>query len=183
MESGTACSRCGAMPQAEGERFCGQCGNARAISGNAEAGAAPTGFDDSAATEARLTELEKQSNNAASALRIVAIVYFISAVVTYFTFGGDGSSAEAKSTAQLMCGLTAGVGVLFLVLNVWSRRNPLPAVASGLVVYATLIVLNALADPATLAKGLLLKIIILYALVRGLKAAIQYRAMQQASIA
>lgn len=183
MESGIACSHCGAMPQTEGERFCGHCGNARPVLGNSS-GAEPQGsVVDSAATEARLAELEKQSNSAGSALKIVAIVHFISAVVMYFVYGGDDRSAQAKSTAQLMCGITAGVGVLFLVLNFWSRRNPLPAVASGLVIYATLIVVNAIADPSTLAKGLLLKILILYTLVKGMKAAIQYRAMQQASIA
>lgn len=65
-------------------------------------------------------------------------------------------------------------------LWVWGRRNPFPAIVIALATYLAVIVGNAIVSPASLASGLLVKLIVLTYLFRGLKAALALRAARAA---
>src|SRR5688572_6331231 len=54
-----------------------------------------------------------------------------------------------------------GVGAIFVVLALWARKQPLPAVVIGLVFYLASVGVVALADPRTLFQGLMFKAIVL----------------------
>jgi hypothetical protein len=74
-----------------------------------------------------------------------------------------------------------GVGVIFLALYFWARKQPLPAAIVGLVLFITYVVLLAVLNPATIAQGILMKIIVIAVLVNSIQAGVKYRQLQQGS--
>ncbi|HEY5993333.1 MAG TPA: zinc ribbon domain-containing protein [Gallionellaceae bacterium] len=78
---------------------------------------------------------------------------------------------EARSVLVVNLGLA----VLMALLAWWSRRAPLPAVLIAAATYAAVIVVSAILDPASVAQGWLVKILIITLLARGIKAALALR--------
>jgi hypothetical protein len=68
------------------------------------------------------------------------------------------------------------IAAIMAVLAFWSRRAPLPAVLVATATYVVVVVADAIADPATLAQGWLMKIIIIALLIKGIKAGLALRA-------
>jgi len=63
-------------------------------------------------------------------------------------------------------------------LYFWGKRSPLPAILVAAGTYLAVIVLSAIADPASLGQGLIMKFIIVAMLYRGIKAGFQQRALR-----
>lgn len=63
------------------------------------------------------------------------------------------------------------------VLAVWGEYAPLGAVVVATATYGVVIVAGAISDPATLAQGIVVKIIIIAFLVKGIKAALALRSL------
>jgi hypothetical protein len=84
--------------------------------------------------------------------------------------------AKDKFDAILIIEALIVVGT-FIGLAVYSARNAYAAALAGLIVFCTLIVVNACVDPKTILGGLLWKVIILSSLIYGLKAARDYKRM------
>lgn len=61
-------------------------------------------------------------------------------------------------------------------LAIWGKRAALPAVLVATATYAVVNVANAIRDPATIAQGLLLKLVIVLFLAKGIKAGLALRA-------
>lgn len=64
---------------------------------------------------------------------------------------------------------------LMIFLAWWSRRRALAAILIATAVYVVMQVLNAIADPLTLVQGIIWKIIIIGALVKGIQGALSAR--------
>jgi hypothetical protein len=64
---------------------------------------------------------------------------------------------------------------VYVILGYWSQKKPLIALVLAVLVYATNMVINAIAEPDTLFKGIILKGIIIYFLARGINSAIHLR--------
>jgi hypothetical protein len=96
-------------------------------------------------------------------------VAFLSALGAVLSFGRDGGD----DMLLLVIGLTCSA--LYFGLWQWSKKQPLPAAATGLGIYVTLHAANAVADPATLAQGIFVKIAILVMLVRAVRAGVVLR--------
>ncbi len=76
---------------------------------------------------------------------------------------------KAETYAPLVINLV--LAVIFVGLGLWSRRAALPALLTAATIYAAVIVISAIADPTTIAQGIIMKIIIIGALARGIQAA------------
>lgn len=72
-------------------------------------------------------------------------------------------------------GINLGISAFYFGLWHWSKQQPLGATAAGLGVFVTLHVASAVIDPATIAQGLVLKIVVLVLLVRGVRAGVMLR--------
>lgn len=66
-------------------------------------------------------------------------------------------------------GITASLGVLFLLFAIWSYRKPAAAFMTALVVFVVAHVATMIADPSYIYKGIILKVLVVVALVKGYK--------------
>ena len=57
--------------------------------------------------------------------------------------------------------------------------NPLPAAITGLAIFVTLQLVGAAVYPASLAEGLIVKVIIIAALVKAIQAGLAHRKLKQ----
>jgi len=72
-----------------------------------------------------------------------------------------------------------GLAVAFFALYFWARKSALPALITALCLFVGAHALEAVADPKTLARGLIIKVLFLAAMGRGIKGALEERAMEQ----
>jgi hypothetical protein len=163
------CPHCGITVE-ETAAFCPSCG--KAVS-SGSTGPRVVESEDLASTGAGIKlqaeGLRKQTRQAFVCLLVVALLQLGAAAVFY-----------AISPALLQTSVVVGIiGVIFLGLAFWARRSPFPAAITGLVILATLWALDAVADPTTLAQGLIVKVIIILVLVRAIQAGARYRRLVQ----
>ncbi len=71
------------------------------------------------------------------------------------------------------------LAALMLGLFFWSRKSPLPAITTALCVYLGLELLSAILDPSGIARGIVIKVIIVLALLTGLQSALAQRNAQR----
>jgi hypothetical protein len=76
--------------------------------------------------------------------------------------------------------LNLALAVMMGALWMWARRAPLPAIACALGLFVAVQVGSALYDPTSIIKGILIKVIALWALGKGLRAALAARAQMRA---
>ena len=177
-----ACEACATVAKPF-DRFCGKCGQAM-----------PTAEDHQA---------KRRVGHATGAIKVLAVIFLVFGILMYFVTKGQADAALAKlanedpaATYQVggetytvealreklewePTGVLAVNGVLAAIMALlawWGRKAPLPAVLIATATYAVVIVANAIADPATLGQGLIMKIIIIAFLVKGIKAALALRA-------
>ena len=115
--------------------------------------------------EILLFKVENKVKNAKMWLIIVG-VFTIGLALFYYIFRYDQQNLLAT-------GVDSFIGLIFIGLAFWVNKKPYMAVLSGLILYLSLIVIAAVSDPATITAGWLFRIIIIVALVSGLKAAKQ----------
>ena len=77
-------------------------------------------------------------------------------------------------------GLNLFLALVMLGLWMWSKRAVLPAVITALVIYVAVQVTNLIVDPASIVQGVLVKIVVIGALVRGVSSALAARKVELA---
>jgi len=77
-------------------------------------------------------------------------------------------------------GLNLFLAVVMLGLWFWSKRAALPAVITALGIYLAVLVGSALYNPASLAQGIIMKVLIIGALIKGVKSALTARRLELA---
>jgi hypothetical protein len=116
-------------------------------------------------------ELQKTARKAAGALLAVAILQAV--------FGGivlamlpDVVPQQQKTILMVT---VFGIAAVFFGLFLWARVQPFPAAIVGLVLFVTFHLLDALADPTALARGIIVKVIVIVILAQAIKAGAQHR--------
>lgn len=177
------CASCGTVARPY-DRFCGSCGKEM-----------PTAED-------HLNQ--KHVNEATGAIKVLAVIFVLFGVLMFFVAKGQADPVLAKLQGMdpgsviptPIEGRTYTVGELrkqlawepwgILIVNLilavamgalslWARRSPLPAVIVATATYLVIIVANAIADPATIGQGWIVKIIVISFLIKGIKAALALR--------
>ncbi|HYE31895.1 MAG TPA: zinc ribbon domain-containing protein [Methylomirabilota bacterium] len=168
-ESTSPCPHCGAQNDSLAA-FCGACGKAlpdsRASGPRLVTAELP---DSNAARQLVGEELKAHVKKAKGALLAVAIIQTIFALIF---FPVARSNPEIASFVPFV---VLAIAAIYWALFVWAGHNPLPAAIVGLVLYVTIHLLDAIADPSQLARGILIKILIVVALSRAINAGIKYR--------
>ena len=178
-----ACPHCGASNPSTGT-VCESCGKAlpsavasspRVTSASA-AGFAGTGVGRSLQAD----ELSKQAKKAAGALLAVAIIQVVFGAIVVFALMPANVPQQTRNIVMVS---VFGIAAVFFALYFWARKQPLPASIVGLVLFVTMHLLDALADPTALARGILMKIIIVVILVNAIQAGVKHRQLQRQSAA
>ena len=156
----TYCSFCNEI-MADDQKFCTACGYP-------ERG---TQKEQSKFHADRILEMRDSSTAKDRVRKARNILYIMSGlsvfwgIVTFLINDGDIGSL-------VVYGILA---VIYLVLAFWSQQKPLVAMILALLVYLTLIVLNAIFDASSIYRGIIFKIIIIIFLVNGLNSALHLR--------
>ena len=74
------------------------------------------------------------------------------------------------------------LAIVMFVIFKWSKTAPFSAFVTALSIYIGVIVLGAMLDPKTLVQGIIVKIMVIVALVNGIKAAIPTRGLARGSL-
>ncbi len=190
------CGACGKVLR-DGDEFCEACG-AR-VTDAAKQAMAQQLWD----REAARGNYDKHAKSARTTMVVLAVMFLLGGVAFFFLAQSQAEKAlvnlAAAADSELLLEETAGaktVGELraaihrepyqLLGLNVflaavmlglwyWSKRALLPATITAFGIYVTLIVANGMADPKTLAQGVLVKIFVIAALVKGIHSAFTAR--------
>jgi putative effector of murein hydrolase LrgA (UPF0299 family) len=176
------CPHCG-FGNPAGASFCGKCGKAVSTGGSGPRivegkGLASSGVGKHLQSE----ELEKQAKRASGALLAVAVLSTLGVLLVLGLAGELRKIPDGLMIANILIVSQVVVAAAFWALWFWSRSNPLPAAIVGLVVYLSLMAVNAITvGPRTLASGLLIKIIIVVVLVSAIQAGIQHRQLQKST--
>lgn len=108
----------------------------------------------------KIAENERKLKNAGIWLFGVAVLLAISAAVTYI-----------PNTQYIEFIIDASMPLIFVGLGIWSRTKPYEAILTGLILFTLIIVLSAIADPSSIFSGILWKVLIYSALIKGLAVA------------
>ncbi len=79
-----------------------------------------------------------------------------------------------------MLGINLFLALVMLGLWIWSKRATLPAIITALGIYVAVIIASALYDPATLAQGIVLKVLVIAALAKGVQSTLAARKLETA---
>ena len=96
-------------------------------------------------------------------------------IAGFFAFGLLVTLLLNKTAADL---LTATIIIylililMFVALGFFSRKKPLASIVSGLVLYIIIQIINFIDNPATIASGIIVKILIIGYLINGIRSAI-----------
>ena len=173
------CPKCAAISPPF-TRFCEKCGGAL-LAGIKSRSATPA----QAANRIALKATAKTIRSARIALGFVAVVTLGFSAFMHVRFNNQIAAArdnpqltidEAIVTQQhLLFSVNYLLVAIYVGLIFWCSRNPFGACLTGLVIYVTLILINAAVDPATIVQGIIMKAIIIIALANGIKAGLTHR--------
>ncbi len=125
----------------------------------------------------------KHLNSARNYLLLVFVLQMVGGLFLVYAFSQVNIPKEALPQVYLAYGVVFGAGLAFLVLALLVYRFPLPATIIGLVLFITLHAIDAIADPTSLARGWLIKILVIAALVKAIQAAVAYENERKATMA
>jgi hypothetical protein len=113
--------------------------------------------------------LDKLAKHARAVLIVLAAAQLIGGAILYIA----GALVEPSAIA-----VTFGLGAMFGALTIWARKDPLTAVLVGLGIWGTVLVIEAIVEPATLFNGLILKAIVIVLFVNGISTGLTYNRMK-----
>ncbi len=88
----------------------------------------------------------------------------------------DRQAVEAAVRAgQVMAGAFVLLGIVFVALGITVKSYPVPITITAFVLYVGAAVVMALLDPESLARGFIIKIIVVIALLKSIQAAVAYQ--------
>jgi hypothetical protein len=155
-QPGIRCQRCGTTSPA-GHTFCDSCGSSL--------------NDYSPEIEALyLPKLKK----ARGWILAVGILYGVSGLIL--------SAVMRRKLGDELAGFVLMTNLALMAIHIglwaWAKRAPFAAAVVALVLYITVHLAEAVSDPSSIARGLLIKIIFLSALIQAIKAGLEIRRLQ-----
>ena len=103
---------------------------------------------------------DKHIRQARNALFVVAAIQL---------FGVFFVKAENEMARNISMGILAFTALIFVGLAFWTKKRPYTALMTALIIYGSLVLLDAIVDPSTIIKGIVLKIGIIIVLISGLR--------------
>ena len=172
-----ACPKCNA-PLMEGQAFCESCGE------QLKAGVERREAIPSSGAEIS-DQHRKHVRSARFAIMFVAVVTIGVSIFFWFKLQGeiedipaaliDAGLEKIIAFQKVAIASTFFLGLVFIGLFFWAKKNPFGASLTALIIYATSILVQAGIEPSSRVKGIIIKIIIILALVRGVQAGLAFK--------
>jgi hypothetical protein len=90
----------------------------------------------------------------------------------------DDVKAHDRGQVNLLLFVNIGLAIVYLGLWFWAKRNALAATVTALLLFITVIFVNAAYEPKTLGQGIIVKIFFIAALAKAISAAQEERKIQ-----
>jgi len=110
---------------------------------------------------------EKSLKNARVWLYIIAGFQVAMGVFEY-------STASDKEIGMIAFGIDAAIGLIFFLLALWSKKKPVPAFTTALVLYLIIAIASMFIDPSRIGRGIVVKVFVVIALVKANKDSRKY---------
>ena len=172
-----ACPKCSA-PIMDDQAFCESCGEQLKAGVERREAIPRTGGEIS-------DQHRKHIRSARFAIMFVAVVTIGVSIFFWFKLQGeiesipeafmDDAVRKAIGFQKVAIASTFFLGLVFIGLFFWAKKNPFGASLTALIIYATSILVQAGMEPSSLVKGIIIKIIIILALVRGVQAGLAFK--------
>ena len=125
------------------------------------------------------------------AIMIVTVLTFIGAIISHVSLNNEIANYRSNpnfivdekvvSQMRMLIYTTYGLGIVFLGLWFWAKKNPFSAFLTALVIYIACHATAAIIDVNNLYRGILIKAVIIILLVGAVKSALKIRSMELAS--
>lgn len=181
------CKKC-QFEQSTGQRYCTNCGEPLVGPTKQTSSSSPSGGSLGSLVN---HQHGKHIRGARIAIMFVAVITIIFSIVMWFLLNSEIEKVksdpgmvviqEVVTQAQIEIGVTFALGIVFFILFFWAKSNPFAATLTALLLYLTNIIVAVGIEPTSLAKGIIVKIIIIVALVNGLKSALAYKKDQESA--
>jgi hypothetical protein len=156
IESVTKCENCAAeTPPAQ--KFCSSC--SFPVNGTNQE---KTSFRLTVSSRKRLlTDANDKVKSGKIAIYVLAGIFFVSGLITFLV----NDDVVTFIVSLVIC-------VIYLVLAAWVEKNPFGAMLTAFILYATIQIINAFVDPATIFGGIILKVFVIAAFIKGIRSAL-----------
>ena len=153
------CENCNAT-HAPDKKFCSEC--SFPIQGTQEE---KTSFRLTVGSRKRLLkDAEDKIKSAKTMIYVAAAVFLVSGLIFY---------AISNDVGILLVNLV--ISLVYLILAAWSKTNAFGAIVTAFAIFVTIQVVNVFADPTSIFSGIIIKIILIAAFVKGIRSAIDAR--------
>lgn len=176
------CRKCKSVESVD-QAFCSSCGEP--LKGAMKKNRAHSHSTGSALGSLVDGQHRKHIKHAGIAILVVAGVTIFLAIFQYYMLDREIEKVEADprqyvkqeivDEIRLQIKVTFALGCVFFLLFLWGRYNPFGATLTALIIYITSTIAAAGIDPKNLAKGIVVKIIIIMILAKGVKSGLAYR--------
>ncbi len=122
-------------------------------------------------SEFSLKGYDKSIKNARLALFAVAAMQVLFGIIIGVSQGGDG--------ALYTIVISIIVAAIFIALGLWSKSKPYTAIVTGLIVFVSLHLIEAIFDPSTIKNGIIMKIVVIVYLVKSINDAREAQEMKK----
>jgi hypothetical protein len=113
----------------------------------------------------------KNMKNAQIWLYVVAGIQLVMGIIEY-------SRADDPLVGWIALGIDAFISVVFLGLALWSKKAPVTAFTLALVLYLVFNIGFMILDPTNIARGIIIKVLVVVALVKATRDAKKYVAIK-----
>ncbi|HYF70623.1 MAG TPA: hypothetical protein VD884_20955 [Ohtaekwangia sp.] len=155
ISAGDDCENCN-TPVTSGNKYCSHC-------------SFPAGGDEHEKRSFRLIvssrkrlldDAQKKIKSAKITIYILAGIFFVAGIF-FWVFQEDVGTLVVYLLMSL----------IYLILAAWCEKNPFGAILTAFVIYITLQVIAAFVDPVSIVSGIIIKVFIIAALVKGIRSA------------
>jgi hypothetical protein len=115
------------------------------------------------------TAAPAKPGNGSGWILALSILQFVGGLVLVGISSSKGSLDDGEAIGSLI--VTTTLAAIFFGLWLWGRKSPFPALLTALIVFVTFHLLDAVLDPMSLLRGIIMKVVIIAGLATALKKA------------
>ena len=113
-----------------------------------------------------INALKQKISGAGTSLYVLDGAFLLYGLIYFFI-----NKTEDTGSAILIT--YAVIAIIFLLLGFWAGKKPVASLISGMVLYGVILLMDVIADPVSIFKGIIFKIIIISYLIKGLLSALE----------